>query len=592
MYDTGVDVRDSDNKLGFILFTVAVRPVNEPPAITGDDSPTFNENANITNRVARYTAADPEGDTVTLTLTGTDSDEFALAGNGVLTFEESPDYEDQRSYNVTVRVEAGSHMVDKVVTVNIQNVEETGTVTLSAVQPQAGTELTATLEDDDEPTGTIWQWYRTSSRSSTGAAITNANSRFYTPVDGDVGNYLRAIASYDDGHSTGKTAHVVSVNRVQEVPPIPEPPVFPADGDYDRSIRENLPAGRNLGAPVTATDDNNDRLTYSIGVSDEFEIVDSTGQLRTKAELDYEGREQHFVTVTATDPGGLTDTVTVTITVEDVDETPVVSGPTSLEFDEGTSTGASLATFTSTDPDLKGIGLDLSGADREDFTLSNRGVLTFNEDPNFEEPADSNRDNRYQVTLEAREQGDGASVGILNVTIRVTNVDEPGVVERNVEEPRVGQTVRLNVEDEDGGVNVTEWKWGRGEPNSPCGTVDSPTVTSWEIISGASSSSYTPTAADQGHCIRATVFYNDRAGTGRTEQFLTTNSVEIGPFFTQAPPTYRVQENTVENRNVGRVQARHSNNGEALTYMLAGRDANYFTIDNDGQLKTSATPLD
>ena len=85
---------------------------------------------------------------------------------------------------------------------------------------------------------------------------------------------------------------------------------------------------------MTATDGNNDRLTYSIPASDEFEIVESTGQLRTRAELDREGQDQHFVTVTATDPGGLTDTVTVTITVEDVDETPVVSGQASPEVAE------------------------------------------------------------------------------------------------------------------------------------------------------------------------------------------------------------------------------------------------------------------
>ena len=161
-----------------------------------------------------------------------------------------------------------------------------------------------------------------------------------------------------------------------------------------------------------------------------------------------------------------------------------------------------------------------------------------------------------------------------------------------MEEPRVGQTLRLNVNDEDGGVNVTEWKWERGEPSGPCGTVDSPTVTTWETISGARSSSYTPTAADQSHCIRATAFYDDRAGTGRTEQFLTATSVEIGPFFTQDPPTFRVQENTAEGRDVGRVQARHSNSSEALTYRLSGAGASYFTIDSNGQLKTSATPLD
>ena len=87
----------------------------------------------------------------------------------------------------------------------------------------------------------------------------------------------------------------------------------------------------------------------------------------------------------------------------------MVSVPSSLEFDEGTSTGTTLATYTYTDPDLKGIDLGLSGTDSEDFTLSSSGVLAFNEAPNFEERADSNRDNRYQVTVEAREQGAPAS---------------------------------------------------------------------------------------------------------------------------------------------------------------------------------------
>ena len=446
------------------------------------------------------------------------------------------------------------HTIPKVFVVNIQNVEEPGTVSLSAVQPQENTALTATLEDDDEPTSTTWQWYLTSSRSGTGTAITNATSNSYTPDADDVGSYLRVVASYNDSFDGGNMAVAVSANRVQEAPPAPEPPEFPAGGDYARSIRENLSAGRNLGSPIRATDPNNDSLTYSIPSSEEFEIVDSTGQLRTKTELDHEDEDQHVITVTATDPGGLTDTVSVTINVEDVDETPVVSGPNSLEFRRVRVQAPRLVTYTSTDPDEKGIAFALSGTDSEDFSLSSGGVLTINEVPDYEEPVDSNRDNRYQVTIEAREQGDGTSVGRLNVTIQVTNVDERGMIETNVEEPRVGQTVRLNVVDEDGGVLVTEWKWERGEPNSPCGTVDSPTVTTWETISGARGSSYTPTVADQGHCIRVTAFYNDGAGTGRTEQFLTPNSVEIGSFFTQDPPTFNVQENTAEGRNIGRVQ--------------------------------------
>ena len=586
-YEVIVQATDANNRRGELHIDVIVKNVDEPPVITGPDTvDDYPENSATSRQVGRYTASDPEGATVTLSLTGTDSDDFTFASNVVLTFNESPDYEEQRSYRVTVRAEAGSHTVDRVVTINIQDVEEPGTVTFSKVQPQEGTQLTATLDDDDGPTGTTWQWYRTSSRGSTGTAITGADSQSYTPTAADVGRYLRVVASYDDGHGTGKSVSAVSANRVQEAPPVPEPPVFPTDGNYDRSISESLRAGSNVGAPVTASDGNNDRLTYSIAASDEFEIVESTGQLRTKVELDHEGREQYSVTVTATDPSGLTDTVSVTITVEDLNETPVVSGESSLELEEGTGTGITLAAYTSTDPDREGIDLNLSGTDSEDFILGGGG-LTFNEVPNFEEPADSNRDNRYQITVEAREQGDGTSVGRLNVTISVTNVDEPGVLEANMEEPRVGQTMRLKVEDEDGGVSVREWEWERGDPNGSCTA-----VTTWESINSARSSSYTPTAADQGHCIRATAFYNDRAGTGRIEQFLTPSSVETGPFFTQEPPDYRVQEATAEGRSIGRVQAQHSNRGEVLTYRLSGDDARYFTIDSNAQLKTSATPLD
>ena len=421
-----VTVRASDGQYtGMLNVTVTVRDVNEAPVLDGPDTvDDFPENASTSRQVARYTASDPERATVTLSLTGTDSDDFTLASNGVLTFNTSPDYEDQSSYSVTVRAEAGIHTGNsatrKRVTVNLQNVEERGTVTLSAVQPQERTGLTATLDDDDDPTGITWQWYRTSSRGSTGTAITSATFRFYTPVADDVGSYLRAVASYDDGHGTGKTASAVSANRVQAAPPDPEPPVFPVDGNYGRSIRENTRAGANLGAPVRATDGNNDRLTYSIPPSIYFEIDASSGQLRTKAELDHEDRSTHAVTVTATDPGGGTGTVTVTITVTDVNEGPEVSGRNSYTVEENQELSG--AGFFATDPEGDSVARwSLSGTDQGDFNISQDGELTFRNTPNYESPSDSNRNNEYLVTVWA---SDGQYTGMLNVAVTVRDVNE------------------------------------------------------------------------------------------------------------------------------------------------------------------------
>ena len=76
---------------------------------------------------------------------------------------------------------------------------------------------------------------------------------------------------------------------------------------------------------MAATDDDNDALTYFLGGTDAgfFDIVDTSGQLQTKDALDYEAKSTYTVTVTARDPSGLADEITVTINVIDVEEPSV-----------------------------------------------------------------------------------------------------------------------------------------------------------------------------------------------------------------------------------------------------------------------------
>ena len=81
--------------------------------------------------------------------------------------------------------------------------------------------------------------------------------------------------------------------------------------------------------PVEASDpDAGDSLTYTLRVTDlaSFDIDTSTGQLKTKAALDFEGGTTSYsVTVTASDTDAATDdaTIDVTITVTDGNDAPI-----------------------------------------------------------------------------------------------------------------------------------------------------------------------------------------------------------------------------------------------------------------------------
>ena len=209
-------------------------------------------------------------------------------------------------------------------TITLTNVEEAGTVTLSNNQPSASIEITATLTDpDDGVTGTSWQW----AKSSDGANVwvdVGTDSPSYTPADGDVGHYLRATASYTDGHGSNKNAQATTAQAVEAG--ANRPPEFDAT-TATRTVAENTAAGEDIGAPVEATDPESDALTYTLGGTDaaSFDIVDTSGQLQTKAPLDYETKDSYTVSVTATDPENASDTIDVTITVTNVEEAGTVT---------------------------------------------------------------------------------------------------------------------------------------------------------------------------------------------------------------------------------------------------------------------------
>ena len=143
--------------------------MDEMPELEGEAPDEYAENG--TAAVTTFTARDPEGKSIVWSLAGADAAAFSIE-NGVLRFESSPDYEavggdnDNHMKSWSRHPTAEQPPTTKEVTIEITNVEEPGTVTLTTLQPQVDVMIMATLADPDIVEGAI---LNTITGSGTGA---------------------------------------------------------------------------------------------------------------------------------------------------------------------------------------------------------------------------------------------------------------------------------------------------------------------------------------------------------------------------------------------------------------------------------------
>ena len=596
--------RRGDGKTAEAKTTERVFGENQRPTFPSTESGerTVEENTGAGVSVGDPVAAeDMDDDRLTYSLSGTDAAAFSIVTTtGQLRTKEPLDFETKPSYSVTVEVHDGldglgqpSMSIDDMqdVTITIENVEEQGTVTLSSDTGtiRARVPVMATLADDDIPSGVVmWQWARSPNGRTDWVTIATATSATFTPTDDDEGNYIRARASYTDGEDSGKMAEKVSP-RVGDAPPVNSAPVFPTTETGQREVAEGTGSG-NVGARFEATDFNNDTLYYSLSGTDtdaaSFTIDSGTGQLRVAqgVTLDYEGKRTYRVTVEVTDGrdekgdddmDAIDDRQSVTVTVTNINEAPVVTGVETASFDENKS--SAVASYTGTDPERDTLTWTVSGSD---FWISERGQLYFRTPPSFEGRTS------YSITVTA-EDDDGLT-GSLSVTVTMTDVEEDGVV--TITPPRgwEGTGFTASLADGDGSVSGRTWQWQRSSNRS-----------SWQDIPGATSSSsssdYTAQAEDVDMYLRATISYTDRRGSGKMASAVLAGRIgdvrpsqNNAPAFADTTDTRSVGQGTAAGRSIGApVRATDEDPGEVLTYSITGSDARLFSIDpGTGQLRT------
>ncbi|WP_419864235.1 cadherin domain-containing protein [Candidatus Poriferisodalis sp.] len=543
-------------------------------------------------------ARDRDGEVLTYSLGGADAGSFEIdASTGQLRVAAELDYETQQTHSVTVSVRDGTDRdgnadtsIDTTVgiTVEVLDVDEAPTVSgPSAVSIAENSEASLGFYSADDPEGTQVSWSVGGTDNGPFSIDENGQLTFDVPPDYESpadanrdNEYKLAVRASDD-------THTVSLDVTVTVTPVDEPPVLV--GPRVASINENSTG--TLGS-YSATDPERESVTLTLRGPDASSLtLASDGTLSLDSAPDFEQPDDadsdtvYRVTIDASD-GALITSRQVRVAVRDLNEAPEVTGDTTIERNElSTSAFSVLGYYDADDPEFGNVQWRLSGDDRRAFTIDGNGYLRFAQAPDFEFAEDANQDNAYAVTVEAF---DGRNTGSLDVRVTVLNDDEVAEVRPTLLYPQVGTSVGLIVDDPDGRTSGHTWTWERRTTQS-----------GWTQIPDATSSSYTPTQADLGLRLRASLVYSDPHGSGKSVSHTWQRATRSRPGSNRAPSfqststlELSVPENSGVGTAIGSLVTATDLDGDQLTYSLSGVDDDFVEIDaSTGQLRTRA-PLD
>jgi hypothetical protein len=465
-----LSVTDSTAGSADDTITVTVTITNVAIAITAGQSANLAENTGTGNAVMTVaTTGDTDSDSFAITAGNTATVFSINAATGVIsTTGTATNYEVLASYTLTVTVSDGTATVTATdIAIAITDVNEASPVfgdgDTDAVNVAEGTTTVATYSATDAD-GTASLAYSIVASGTNAAsvdhdlfainsatgALTFAAAPNFEALGCGAGNNANGcvvVLSVTDGANTDTITVTATITDVNEAAPVFD------DGD---TATANVAEGTTTVATYGATDaDTANTLTYSIVAAgtnaasvdhDLFSIVSGTGALTFAAAPNFEalgcGANNNangcvvVLSVTDSTAGSADDTITVTVTITDVNEASPVFGDgdtDAVNVAEGTTT---VATYSATDADgtaslaysIVASGTNAASVDHDLFAINSAtGALTFAAAPNFEALGcgAGNNANGCVVVLSVT---DGANTDTITVTATITDVNEAAPV--------------------------------------------------------------------------------------------------------------------------------------------------------------------
>lgn len=456
VYEVIVQASDgslSDTQSVFITVT----HVNEAPVITSNGGGETAAIAVGENGLAVTTMSSTDSHNSLLNYSivgGADAALFTIdAATGELRFINAPNYEapsdadSNNIYDVVVQVSDGILTDSQVISVTVGNVNEApviygGDSALAIAAENSILVANIAASDVDSPTISFSITGGADAALFTIDAVTGAlrfiaPPNYEAPGDIDHDNVYEVGIAVSDGSLIDTQSLYISVANVNEAPVI-------VSGGGGAAAAYAVNEGVSYVGAIAATDPENNSRSYAIiGGADAalFVINAATGALSFtgvpdfEAPTDADGNNVYELIVQASD-GSLVDTQAISVKVNNVYEAPVITsnggGATAaITINENT---LAVTTVASTQPDGNPNTYYIAGgSDSKYFTINaSTGVLSFINAPNFEAPADSDRNNVYNVVVQAT---NSMTLGMVYdtqaIAVTITNVNEAPVFALN-----------------------------------------------------------------------------------------------------------------------------------------------------------------
>ncbi|MGM9983413.1 MAG: cadherin repeat domain-containing protein [Fibrobacter intestinalis] len=349
---------------------------------------------------------------------------FAIdSKSGKFTLNSALNYETKNSYTVLVEVSDAGGLKDTAkVVVRVQDVNEKPTVrdTAFTVLETAAKGFTfgVILASDPDISASSFGSLSYKLLNETATFAINSKSGKFTlnsALDYEAKNSYTVLVEVSDAGGLKDTAKVVV--RVQDVNE------KPTVRDTAFTVLETAAKGFTFGVILASDPDISassfGSLSYKLlNETATFAINSKSGKFTLNSALDYEAKNSYTVLVEVSDAGGLKDTATVTVQVQNVNEKPVIQDVT-VSIDEECRGCAASTNVSAADPDGDplhfSVQKDASGLFQIDSVT---GRISLKKD----EILDYEKDSVYSISVVVSDP-DGLK-DTASVTIRVRNVLE------------------------------------------------------------------------------------------------------------------------------------------------------------------------